>query len=341
MGIITFKPGYIRHSWPEKPGLSIYRPNGTFEYSFLHFWNSFEINLNGKTFKTKPHACIIFKKGTPQIFSSEEASTQDWFRMRGDVEEIIHKYGIEFDTIYYPKNYDFITSLTRKMELEFTVKGKYFSELCNAYLDQLFIELSREISTEQTSISVNSQTKEHLKTLRLQLSLEYDKKWCIDDMAKFVNLSPSYLYATYKRYYGVSPMHDLIAIRMQQAMTLLNDSQKTVNEIAEILGYPNSSHFIRQFTKYKGISPLKYRQRNLIEDRRLSDKIIGKLKFTVLLPSIASINVNITAKRLRITLYFIAIFISPMLLPEVLVRYPTKAKTIQIKNIKCTRYLLT
>lgn len=37
-------------------------------------------------------------------------------------------------------------------------------------------------------------------------------------------------------------------------------------------------------------------------------KSIGKLKFTVELPSIASVNVNITAKRLRITLYFIAFY---------------------------------
>lgn len=272
MGTVTIRPSYIRHAWPEKPGLEIYRPNGANEYCFLHFWNPFRITLDGKTFETEPHACIIFKKGTPQFFGSSEVSTQDWFRMRGDVEELLEKYNIKFDTIYYPKNYDFITSLTRKMELESTVKGSHYLELCNTYLNEFFIKFSRETSISQATSNVNSQTKEQLKILRLQLSLEYDKKWTIEKMARFINLSPSYLYASYKRYYGVSPMHDLISIRMQQAMTLLNDSKKNVSEISEILGYPNSSHFIRQFTKFVGMSPLKYRQSNLIGDRRLNEK---------------------------------------------------------------------
>ena len=52
----------------------------------------------------------------------------------------------------------------------------------------------------------------------------------------------------------------LITIRMQQATILLSDNKESVNEIAEMLGYPNTQQFIRQFTKSMGISPLKYRK---------------------------------------------------------------------------------
>ena len=257
---IRLKARYIRHRWPEKPGLSIYRPNGIDEYLFLHLWNPFKIRLNEKTIITKPHACLIYHNKTPQIYSSKEASTQDWFRMSGDVEEILAKYGLETNKIYYPKNYSFITSLTRKMELECAIENKYHTELCNSHLNNLFIQLSREISSSSNSNEIlNSQTKEQLKKLRSILALEYDKKWNIADMATAINLSPSYLHATYKKYYGISPLQDLINIRIHQATILLTDDKKSISEISETLGYPSPSQFIRQFTKTIGISPLKYR----------------------------------------------------------------------------------
>lgn len=257
----------IRHSWPEKPSFKVDRPIGTNEYVFLHFWEPFDITINAKVYKTSPHACIIYKPGTPQLFGCENASTQDWFRIIGNLDEIMDNLHLSFDTLYYPKNYDFITSLTRKMEIEYSAKKEYYKEICNSYLSELFIHLSREVSINQPQSSLNSQTREQLKLLRHRLCLEYDKKWNIAEMANLINLSPSYLYSAYKRFYGVSPMHDLISIRTQHARTLLNDSKKTVNEIAELLGYSSTSHFVRQFTKTEGISPLKYRQRNRLENR--------------------------------------------------------------------------
>ncbi len=261
MDSIKIRSGFIRHSWPEKAGLQIYRPNGVDEYLFVHFWNPVQINLNGEIINTNPHACIIINRGTPHIYCWNEALTQDWFRITGNVPAFLDMYGLKTNTIYYPKNYSFITSLTRKLELEDTVENSYSDELCACYLNNLFIQLARELAPNQNQFKLlNTQTKNTLKKLRYQLSLEYDKKWTISSMAEFVNFSPSYLHATYKNYYGVSPIQDLITIRMQQATILLSDNNESVNEIAEMLGYPNTQQFIRQFTKSMGISPLKYRK---------------------------------------------------------------------------------
>ncbi len=261
MDSIKIRSGFIRHSWPEKAGLKIDRPNGIDEYLFLHFWTPVQIELYGQVITTQPNACIIIHRNTPQLYYWKEPLTHDWFRMIGDVPSFLEKYGLKTNTIYYPKNFSFITSLTRKLELEYTVESLYSDELCECYLKNLFIQLARELSPNQNQFKVlNTQTKNTLKKLRYQLSLEYDKKWTISSMAEFVNFSPSYLHATYKNYYGVSPIQDLITIRMQQATILLSDNKISVNEIAEKLGYPNTQQFIRQFTKSIGISPLKYRK---------------------------------------------------------------------------------
>ena len=43
MGLIKICTNYIRHSWPEKPGMTINRPNGISEYLFLHFFSIIKI----------------------------------------------------------------------------------------------------------------------------------------------------------------------------------------------------------------------------------------------------------------------------------------------------------
>ncbi len=256
----------IGFSWPEPEGFKVVRPNGIPEYHFLHFWDSFEIILNGEKICAEPHACIIYKPNTPQYYSCKSESTQDWFRVVGNMDKAMQKYGLCYNTVYYPENYGFITSLTRKMEFELTSCDHHYSEMCDSYLNEFLILLSRGTSPKEDKSNINSETRAQLIRLRRQIQREYNKKWTIEDMANFINLSPSYLHASYKRFFGTSPLNDLILVRVERARVMLSDTKKSVNEIAVMLGYNNPSHFIRQFTKKEGISPYKYRQQTKFEN---------------------------------------------------------------------------
>lgn len=47
---------------------------------------------------------------------------------------------------------------------------------------------------------------------------------------------------------------------MQSAEYYLIHTELSVTEVAERSGYPNTSHFIRQFKKKNGVSPNEYRK---------------------------------------------------------------------------------
>lgn len=256
----------IAFFWPEARGFKRNRPNGVPEYNFLHFWDPAEIILNGEKIVTAPHACIIYKPNTPQCYSFNEKSTQDWFRFEGDIDAIMEKYGLECNTIYYPENYSFISSLTRKMELEFTCQSKYSDDICEAYLNEFFILLSREVSVKTEASNINQATRTQLIQLRRQIQREYSKPWTIDDMASLINLSPSYLHAIYKQFFGVSPLNDLISVRIERACLMLSGTKKSNAEIAANLGYNTTSHFMRQFSKKMGMSPREYRRQTKVDD---------------------------------------------------------------------------
>lgn len=77
-------------------------------------------------------------------------------------------------------------------------------------------------------------------------------------MAKETGFSTSRFYGIYKSIYGISPNADLINARIEAAKKMLLYEKKKVQDIAGILGYDNTTHFIRQFKQNTGYSPTMY-----------------------------------------------------------------------------------
>ncbi len=263
-----------KHAWI-KDDLLINRPNGLKDmYLFLHFWNHMQLSSNDGEMFTQPHACIIYAPGERQFATGQKSWQHDWVIISPEIKTVIDKFGIETGKVYYPKNYKFITEIIRKIEIEHTTRDEYSDAICECLLTELFTIFARELGENDANRGLNRQTRVQLNHLRNILHINYTKKWNINDMANYIHLSPSYLYSAYKKLYGVSPVQDLINIRMQQAKTMLTESHRSIKDISEWLGYTYPTHFIRQFTKNVGVSPLKYRQNNLLEHR--NDFILSK-----------------------------------------------------------------
>ena len=72
----------IRHDWPEKAGFTLVRPTGIEIYTFLHFMNSVEIEINGEKVTVRPGACIFYAPDEPQWFHSDSNLTHNWAHLR-------------------------------------------------------------------------------------------------------------------------------------------------------------------------------------------------------------------------------------------------------------------
>jgi AraC-like DNA-binding protein len=95
--------------------------------------------------------------------------------------------------------------------------------------------------------------------LRTVILPQLDKNWTIQAMASQVGLGRSKFHAVYKSLFGISPINDLINMRISTAKTLLLHSSKSISEIAEQLGYSNLPHFTKQFRAIVGVSPGQFR----------------------------------------------------------------------------------
>ena len=73
-----------------------------------------------------------------------------------------------------------------------------------------------------------------------------------------VSLSRSQFYKYYTDFFGVSPMQDLTAVRIEKAKQLLTNKNLQVTEVAYRCGYNSIHHFSRTFKEHCGMSPVAY-----------------------------------------------------------------------------------
>lgn len=248
----------VRHAYPEPASFRICRNSGHNEYTFLHFYNSVEIIENGRSVITQPHSVIIYSPGTPQFFASHEPLIHDWFHFKLKTDEIFRQSDIQFNRLYYPQNPTFITKIVAEIEGEHFCNKSDSERLINLKSQELILKLGRSISGKDYEPQ-NREVKEKFRQLRGKMFISLENGWTVKKMADSVFLSESRFFALYKKFFGISPMADLINAKMNSAKNMLLSGGTSVEEIAAILGYNNTTHFIRQFKEHTGATPARYR----------------------------------------------------------------------------------
>lgn len=86
------------------------------------------------------------------------------------------------------------------------------------------------------------------------------EKITVQEMARVLNLHPSYLNTIYKNKTGESVTGFIGRKKVERAQHLLMHSEKSLAEICALLGFFDQSHFTRTFKRICGMTPGKYRQ---------------------------------------------------------------------------------
>ncbi|WP_068786341.1 AraC family transcriptional regulator [Paenibacillus phocaensis] len=87
----------------------------------------------------------------------------------------------------------------------------------------------------------------------------YGKRITLADMAQHVNLSLSYFCRFMKKQFDLSPMDFLNEYRISEAISLMETTDKTITEIAELTGFCNVNRFTETFKKFYGCTSAYYR----------------------------------------------------------------------------------
>ena len=98
-----------------------------------------------------------------------------------------------------------------------------------------------------------------------RLTLYPDRAWRVAQLAQLCDMSEPHFFRRFKQATGSPPIDFLRRERINHARRRLLQSDDSVAQVAEQVGYADPFYFSRDFKRYTGVSPKLYRRQNVRE----------------------------------------------------------------------------
>ena len=119
-----------------------------------------------------------------------------------------------------------------------------------------YVEQERAAETSDAARPRN----ETVEQICAYLSANYRQKFSLTEVAAKFYLSPYYLSRLFRRVTGQSIVDYLNNRRIEAAQKLLENTELSINAVAEQTGFASAAHFRRVFREVMGSGPLQYRK---------------------------------------------------------------------------------
>ena len=100
----------------------------------------------------------------------------------------------------------------------------------------------------------------HVRHAMEYINANYDKRIRIGELAEHIGVNRMYLTNSFKKTMGSSPQEYLLNFRMAKAKLFLKETDLSIGEVAERVGYPDQLAFSKMFKGHFGVSPKAYRE---------------------------------------------------------------------------------
>lgn len=101
---------------------------------------------------------------------------------------------------------------------------------------------------------------ELVREIHEELLRHMDRRFTIEELSRQYHINPTTLKAAFKAAYGTSLAAHIKGHRMERAAQLLRETDRSVAEIAEAVGYDSPSRFSAAFKGVFGVLPREYRR---------------------------------------------------------------------------------
>lgn len=205
---------------------------------------------------------------------SERASIRGIIFETSILEENMENFDAEVFYMFYLQSKNKITPFTRGDAVYKTLE-KYMQESYDEYVSKdvcYKLPIRANIYLMMTSLlryycgsKDESDRMIYHNVLRLRAVMEYiSEHYCekiyIEKLADMITVSPDYFTKMFKDTIGKTPIEYINGLRINKAMRLLSETEKTMAEIADGVGFCNQNYFHKIFKQYMNTSPLAYKK---------------------------------------------------------------------------------
>ena len=153
-----------------------------------------------------------------------------------------------------------ISGCLRNILREMEQKNTGYEDVCQAYMEILIIRLMRSTTLSVPSEPQISSGNRQCAAVRRYIDLHFKEPLTLEQLAEESHMNKYYLSHAFKREYGTSPINYMISRRIEESKYLLAETDLSMTQIAQLLGFSSLSYFSQVFRRTQSVSPLEYRQ---------------------------------------------------------------------------------
>jgi AraC-like DNA-binding protein len=154
------------------------------------------------------------------------------------------------------------------LEAEMRERSLGADMIVHALLDVIFTYALRQMVDETALKQCNWAVGIRDMSVRHAVQLMHDdcgRAWALGDLASAVGVSRTGLAAKFREAMGDTPLNYLRTVRIQNAMRILRETQKTLEIVAIEVGYQDAFSFSKVFKRTVGISPREFRRKDVVD----------------------------------------------------------------------------
>lgn len=218
-----------------------------------------QISIDDEDVTIKKHDLIIFNPDYPIVI--KPIRKLEWVRL--DVSGILFTSTFEVNSsqqvFIIEKVSSKIKSYLDLALLESNERFRGTDIILKKLLECIMVHILRhnELSIKDSSVQLKHN---EIELVQQYIRENYPKKIKLDELSELVDINKYYLIRLFKQKTGLSPIDYLIHIRLQEAEKLLANTNMSISDISDHVGFHSPSHFSKTFKENNHLTPTQYRK---------------------------------------------------------------------------------
>ena len=214
------------------------------------------VYYNNKTFNVKANDIVLLNCNRPHMYKTENWETL-WVHFNGNVsDEYCQLLYDRFGCVISLQDSTLITDYIIMMLDSFKNEEVLNEALISCYIQRMLTELL--LISSNFIKEKNGNSNAIIESINF-IQNNYSRKISLEELAKYVCISPFYFSRIFKKETGYSPYEYITMVRLNHAKTLLKTTDILIKEIAFTVGFNSESNFVTCFKGHVDITPSKFR----------------------------------------------------------------------------------
>ena len=164
-------------------------------------------------------------------------------------------------SVFPPEHFQEIKRIYEQISKNFSASLDE-SELQNSYISEmLFLILADAYKHNQQKLKSNTKRNAYVTSACKYINLHYAEVLTVKEIANKLSVNENYLIRLFKKELHTTPNQYITEMRLLHAKTLLEQTDHSIQYVANICGFNTPSYFTKCFKKIYHTSPLNFRKK--------------------------------------------------------------------------------